>query len=381
MVLPFIGFTQQDIYVGSALSYGTLGPAQLEGNLLNKRNYSPVIGGQIGFTYRWKDRLAFEVGLGQYRSRIRMNDANFEKEIDGFSLDIRNTQYFWNSFAAISVFYPIGKTDSYFYGKFGFSRNQYKAERLTKSSTFEVSSADIDRTIDFNSVYKPNNFSLIPELGIQHQFFKGNLLSLGFSYTIGRGTSMDSHYQIRDNIKQSAKSDRLQSTGNAFTLNLRFDFHLKHFPKKERIKPIKVDLPLVISPADATIEDSVDIVELADRDLNVRDRIKVKNEDVLVSIWDHQTVDGDRVSLYFNGAWILENYELKKQPHTFNLKLIEGVNILVLHALNLGKIKPNTAALLVKEGDKEHRIVLESNLSQSGTLRINYKKNKEKDEQ
>ena len=373
----FNGYAQHDLYAGSSISWGTLGAAELEGSLINKRNYSPILGGQLGLTYRWKDIVGLEIGIGQYRSRIKMNDANFEDEVDGFSLDIKNTQLFWNYSAAISVYYPIGKTDSYFYGKLAFARNRYRSEQLNKSETFEVSSADIDRTIQYASNYKASNTSLIPELGIQHKFYKGNLLSLGLAYNMGQENHLESDYSITDNRSNTVKRDRLEAAGNAFMLNVRFDFRLKHFPKREKVKPIKEQLPLVIPPADANINDTTDVVEIANRDLVIKDKMRVRTEEVEVSIWDHQTVDGDRVSLNFNGKWILENYTLKKDPYTFSIQLQEGTNTLVLHALNLGKIKPNTAALLVKEGDKEHKIVLESNLKESGTLRIHYKKGKD----
>jgi len=368
---------QHDLYAGTSISWGTLGPTELEGSLINKRNYSPVLGGQLGISYRWKDIVGLEIGVGQYRSRIKMNDANFEDEVDGFSLDIKNTQLFWNYSAAISVYYPIGKTDSYFYGKLSFARNRYRSEQLNKSETFEVSSADIDRTIQYASNYKASNTSLIPELGIQHKFYKGNLLSLGLAYNMGQENHLESEYSITDNRSNTVKRDRLEAAGKAFLFNVRFDFRIKHFPKREKIKPIREQLPLVIPPADAKVKDTTDVVEIANRDLVIKDKMRVRTAVVEVSIWDHQTVDGDRVSLNFNGEWILEDYTLKKDAYTFTIQLKEGTNTLVLHALNLGKIKPNTAALLVKEGDKEHKIVLESNLKESGTLRIHYKKEKD----
>jgi hypothetical protein len=102
--------------------------------------------------------------------------------------------------------------------------------------------------------------------------------------------------------------------------------------------------------------------------------VKVHAEQVLIKVWDRQTVDGDRISLNLNGEWILENYTLKKEKLELKVNLKEGLNIFVLHALNLGKIRPNTAAFTVDDGEKEHKVVLESNMKESGTLRIIYKK-------
>ena len=65
----------------------------------------------------------------------------------------------------------------------------------------------------------------------------------------------------------------------------------------------------------------------------------------------------------------------------WKLNCKEGVNTFVLHALNLGKISPNTAAILVIDGDKEYRLTLQSTLDKSGTLKIKYQKPKQDDKQ
>ena len=68
---------------------------------------------------------------------------------------------------------------------------------------------------------------------------------------------------------------------------------------------------------------------------------------------------------------------MKKEKYEIQIELREGLNTFVLHALNLGKYKPNTAALNVFDGEKKHRIILESNMNESGTLQINYKKKRD----
>ena len=91
-----------------------------------------------------------------------------------------------------------------------------------------------------------------------------------------------------------------------------------------------------------------------------------------VRVWDNQKVDGDRISLNLNGKWVLENYTLAKKPHVFQIELNEGKNIFVLHALNLGEIHPNTAAIVIVDGIKENSLLLESTLESSGTIELTY---------
>lgn len=384
-------FGQQDLYVGADLIGGSLGRTELTSGLLDKKNYSPILGAQLSASFRLFDILSLEGGIGQHWNRIRLKDAAFEDEIDGFSLDIENSTIYWNYYAAASIFYKIGTTDSYVYGKFAISKNIYKEGSITETADFEVTSENIDRSLVYTSNYQGSNISYIPEVGVQHKFFKGNLLSLGFRYNLGQSEVLSSTYTITDNNTGTSKTDELSSLGNAFSFNLRFDYKLYHFAKREKVKKLKLDeIAIDVSKKKEEVNDTVTApievidttppVSVANRVLIIKDRVKVHSSKVLIQIWDHQTVDGDRVSLNLNGNWILENYELKKDKYEIEVELREGTNTFVLHALNLGKYKPNTAALLVIEGNKKHRIILESNLKESGTLQINYKKRK-KDEQ
>jgi hypothetical protein len=70
--------------------------------------------------------------------------------------------------------------------------------------------------------------------------------------------------------------------------------------------------------------------------------------------------------------WILQNYTLSEKKKEVLITLKPGQNFLTLHALNLGRLSPNTAALIVMDGAVEHKIVLESTLQQSGTIELTY---------
>jgi hypothetical protein len=42
----------------------------------------------------------------------------------------------------------------------------------------------------------------------------------------------------------------------------------------------------------------------------------------------------------------------------------------ILHAENMGKTPPNTAAVSIKDGNKSHNLVLKSNMKKSAALEI-----------
>ena len=152
-----ISYSQHDLYIGAEVLGGTLGSTDLESGLLNKKNYSPTLGAQLNLSYRLFDFLSFEGGIGQQRSRIKLEDAVFSDELDGFSININNTNYHWNYFAAVSAFYRIRKTDTYIYGKFATSKNTYRAGEVSKSESFEVTSQNINRSLVYTTTYAESN--------------------------------------------------------------------------------------------------------------------------------------------------------------------------------------------------------------------------------
>jgi len=372
---------QQELYVGGEFIGGIMSGSAIETDLLKQRNYSPTLGGQLNVSIRLFDRFAVEAGIGQHWSRYRLTDRNFAQQTDDFSIKIRNSNLHWNYYVAASTFFRIKRTDSYLYGKFALSFNTYSEASVTENASLVIASENIDRELEYTTEYRGTNFSLIPEVGIQHKFFKGNLLSLGLRYNIGQSTAFESSYTVRDNFNGESNSDGLTSKGSNFTLTLRYDFRLYHIPdrekprkKRRRLEDIAIDVSKK-EKEDQNEEPKPHKKEYKDegRKVVVSERIKVDSSRVKVIIWDHQTEDGDRVSLVLNDEWILENYTLKKEKLEFEIDLVEGVNTFVLHALNLGRVSPNTAAILVKDGDKEYKLTLQSTLDRSGTLQIKYK--------
>jgi hypothetical protein len=101
--------------------------------------------------------------------------------------------------------------------------------------------------------------------------------------------------------------------------------------------------------------------------------IKVHSPKITLQVWDKGIEDGDIISLNFNNQWILENYSLKRNKKSVEVTLSEEHNLLVLHALNLGKIPPNTVILTVVDGKKTHQTLLNSNLKASDSVEILYK--------
>ncbi len=92
---------------------------------------------------------------------------------------------------------------------------------------------------------------------------------------------------------------------------------------------------------------------------------------VVLEIWDNAQVDGDTISLNFNGNWILQNYGLARAKKHIFLKLEEGQsNELIFYAKNLGKISPNTTAITLIDKSEKKEFVINSNLDENGKITL-----------
>lgn len=113
-----------------------------------------------------------------------------------------------------------------------------------------------------------------------------------------------------------------------------------------------------------------DLEELNSREIITKQEIKSKEEQIRIRIYDNSMVDGDIISLNWNGEWILRYFKVVKVPKEIILNLKKGENTLVMHAENLGKYPPNTAAIQIDRGSKQEVIILNSTMGSSEALRF-----------
>ena len=111
------------------------------------------------------------------------------------------------------------------------------------------------------------------------------------------------------------------------------------------------------------------------RKTEVLKKIEIENETFKVDLYDNGEVDGDIVSVYFNGKPILLHKKLTDRPLTLTLSASSDkeVNELVVHAENLGDIPPNTALMIITDGDKRYEARISSDLTNSGTVHFIHK--------
>jgi len=111
----------------------------------------------------------------------------------------------------------------------------------------------------------------------------------------------------------------------------------------------------------------VDAVRVAEKGA-----IEVKKRKLIISVWDHNTIDGDIISLKMGPEWILTNYELTATKYTIPVTLIGFAEDLILYAHNVGMVPPNTVAISVFDGLTTQHVNLEADMESSEALKIVY---------
>jgi len=100
--------------------------------------------------------------------------------------------------------------------------------------------------------------------------------------------------------------------------------------------------------------------------------IEIQSESVVIDLYDNGEVDGDSISLFFNGKLVIARKKLTTQPIRLRIpqEELEAENELVMYAENLGVIPPNTALMVVTDGNKRYEVRITSDLQKSGTIRF-----------
>lgn len=109
------------------------------------------------------------------------------------------------------------------------------------------------------------------------------------------------------------------------------------------------------------------------RDITHQREVKIYRKSILLQLWDADKVDGDIVSLSFNGKWLVRNYPIKKAKKTIEVVLDPNAdNRLILYAENEGHYPPNTAALTFFDGKKQRNLSLVSTKSTCGAIKFEF---------
>lgn len=106
------------------------------------------------------------------------------------------------------------------------------------------------------------------------------------------------------------------------------------------------------------------------RSHHLQKTIRVTSEFVNLHIYDNGEIDGDSISIFFNGYNILKNQRLTDKPITLQLPISRDKtqNELVMYAENLGSIPPNTALMIISDNSKRYEVRVSCDLQKNAVI-------------
>jgi len=166
---------------------------------------------------------------------------------------------------------------------------------------------------------------------------------------------------------------------------------VKTQPKPNTVKPQpKKDSVVKAPPAITKVDNRVETPEkveikpsipapklpngLERRDNKIYETIVINEADITVNLYDNAEIDGDIITVLFNGEVVASQKMLSDKPITLNLKAIRGRdNTLTMYAENQGRVPPNTAIMRVQIGEQYYKVFLSADDKKNGSVVFRFK--------
>ncbi len=114
-------------------------------------------------------------------------------------------------------------------------------------------------------------------------------------------------------------------------------------------------------------------VHFYERRINVIRTLIVHEDSVTLRVYDNGVIDGDIVSVIYNGQVIIDKLSLTARAVVIKVPVNKTEkNSLVFHAENLGEFPPNTARLEILYGNKKEELTVSSDLMVSSSIDLIY---------
>lgn len=152
---------------------------------------------------------------------------------------------------------------------------------------------------------------------------------------------------------------------------------LRNFKEANQVwKPSAFDTLPAVNVVQRKVVNYVVENQFKERENIVAQEIEVDSDSLKVDFYDNGEIDGDSISVFFNNQLMAFSQKLSTRSLHFDITLdgTKEVNELSMFADNLGSIPPNTALMIVTDGEKQHEIRLSSSLEKNATIKIRKKK-------
>ncbi len=141
--------------------------------------------------------------------------------------------------------------------------------------------------------------------------------------------------------------------------------------------PAKQNAAAETKPEDPVQKDMLAISEKFKKRKQILGRVlEVSSDSVRLSFYDNAEVDGDSISVFINRQLVLAHQELSERAFNLYVKLdsLKEINEVSMFAENLGKYPPNTALMVVNDGDKRYEVFMSSDFNGNATIQLKRKR-------
>lgn len=163
-------------------------------------------------------------------------------------------------------------------------------------------------------------------------------------------------------------------------IQYRFKYSTDTIASKPEVDTTEIDIPTDTISTMKSIERkeiSPTMIEprFLKREKSVFKEIEVTENFLRIDLYDNGTIDHDTVSIYLNHQLLFKDIPLTQIAfrRTIVLDSTIDVNEISMYAENLGTIPPNTAIMIIYDGQKRHELILTSDLDRTATIRLRRK--------
>ena len=115
--------------------------------------------------------------------------------------------------------------------------------------------------------------------------------------------------------------------------------------------------------------------QFEDRPKDFFKELVINNKSIDIELYDNGAIDFDSISVFFNNKMMLKKTMLSHKAIKLKLTLDDSLpyNELGMFANNEGLIPPNTATLILIDGENRYEMEINSSLNRTGTLRLKHR--------
>lgn len=187
---------------------------------------------------------------------------------------------------------------------------------------------------------------------------------------------LDQPREINELMQDCIEADRKKGDSSYKKINTRPVDSLQLLVQIPASKKETDSLTTILIPITPTQPDSPVLSKTIALRKNIeQSHITVDVKQISIQVYDNAVVDGDTVSILYNGKMLLTHQLLTEKGIQLNIDLDEKQtrHEITLFAENLGSIPPNTALVVVTAGKKRYELFASASLEANAVLVFDYK--------